>query len=92
MNWLAVAALIAAAPLDGRGKPMKDDLLDQLAGSWRLDRHHRGPRGAQCRAGARAPVPPHPPRKQPYLAYVYLGHDNLSDRYVVHWIDVSAFG
>jgi len=36
MTWTIVAALLAAAPLDGRGKPMKDDLLDQFAGSWKL--------------------------------------------------------
>jgi hypothetical protein len=31
------AALPAAAPpLDGRSRPVQDDLLDQLAGSWKL--------------------------------------------------------
>jgi len=33
---LLLCALLAAAPLDGRGHPVKDDLLDQLAGLWKL--------------------------------------------------------
>ena len=37
MTSMLVAALLAAAPpLDGRGHPVHDDLLDQLAGSWKL--------------------------------------------------------
>ncbi len=36
MTCLLLAALLAAAPLDGCGHPVQDDLLDQLAGSWKL--------------------------------------------------------
>jgi hypothetical protein len=36
MTWMLLAALLAATPLDGRDRPVKDDLLEQLAGSWKL--------------------------------------------------------
>ena len=48
MTWMLLAALLAAAPpLDGRGHPVKDDLLEQLAGSWKLTRTAAGGRPAQ---------------------------------------------
>ena len=36
ISVLFAALLAAAQPLDGRGHPVHDDLLDQLAGSWKL--------------------------------------------------------
>jgi hypothetical protein len=90
MTWLLFASLIAAAPLDGRGHPVKDDLLEQLAGRWKL-------------TGTAAGRPAHNDvvaewvlghqflrirfENGPYQAHVYFGYDNLSDRYVAHWLD-----
>src|SRR5690349_10900284 len=96
MKWMMVATLLAAtrlaaAPLDGRGKPMKDDLLDQLAGAWKLTGTAAG-RQAHNDVFA-AWVLEHQFLRirfenGPYEAHVYLGRDNLSDRYVAHWLDV----
>jgi len=36
ISVLFAMLLAAAPPLDGRGHPVQDDLLDQLAGSWKL--------------------------------------------------------
>ena len=36
MTWMLLAALLAATPLDGRDRPVRDDLLEQLAGPWKL--------------------------------------------------------
>ena len=36
MTRLLLAALLAATPLEGRDRPVRDDLLEQLAGLWKL--------------------------------------------------------
>ena len=93
MTWMLLAALLAAAPpLDGRGHPVKDDLLEQLAGSWKLTGTAAGGRPAQNDVTAEWVLDHQFLRIRfengPYQAHVYLGYDNLSDRYVAHWLDV----
>jgi hypothetical protein len=85
------AVLLAAASLDGRGHPLQDDLLEQLAGSWKLT-------GTAAGRQAHNDVIAEWVREHqflrirfengPYLAHVYLGRENLSDRYLAHWLDV----
>lgn len=102
----AVLTLIAAfaraeAPpaLDGPHRPMSDDLLDNLVGSWSVRGTIQGePAEQRLSAGwvlnhqfvrlefeGVGAVPAGEPR---YQAHVYLGFDNTSERYVAHWIDV----
>ncbi|MBI3448806.1 MAG: DUF1579 family protein [Acidobacteria bacterium] len=82
-------------PLDGRGRIVKDDLLDHLAGKWDLTRKIRG-KSARNSVDAEwvlghqfleihmtdAATPPE------YEAKIFIGYDNASERYVAHWIDV----
>ncbi len=100
---LCAAALPALAedapPLDGAGQIFNDDLLDKLAGSWRLE-------------GTLVGKPAHhtiqadwilnhqflqiheigeidrKTGKPGYEALPMIGYDNTSQRYVAHWIDV----
>ena len=93
---LAPAANLAAQePLDGPHRQFRDDLLDNLVGSWRLTRKIRG---QTVENSVRAEwVLNHqflqihmkdvksPPA---YEAMVFIGYDNTSERYVAHWLDV----
>lgn len=83
------------APLDGPQRPFRDSLFDRLTGTWFMS----GAVGSQpagytlqadwvlnhqflrleMRDTARAPA---------YEAIVFIGRDNLSERYVAHWLDV----
>jgi ketosteroid isomerase-like protein len=89
----------APAPLDGPHRPMDDPLLDRLAGSWRLSGTIQGAPAEQTLEASW--VLNHqflrldyqgvgePPAGEPrYQATVHVGRDNLSERYVVHWLDV----
>lgn len=83
------------APLDGPNHPFADDLLDHLAGTWKATGQMRGqPLNHSIDAGwvlnhqflrfhekdnSRPPA---------YEADAYIGYDNMSERYVIHWIDV----
>lgn len=98
--WVCLSAAPAAhpqtpAPLDGRDQIFHDELLDNLAGDWKLTRKMRG---QTVENSVRAEwVLNHqfllvhmqddsrPPR---YEAMVFIGYDNGSERYVAHWIDV----
>jgi len=98
---LAAARLPAEAPppLDGPHRPFHDALLDNLVGSWSLRGVIQGePAEQHLTAGwvlnhqflrlefeGVGAVSVGEPR---YLAHVYLGYDNTSERYVAHWIDV----
>ena len=99
---IAFAASLGAEappPLDGPHRPMSDDLLDNLAGTWTLRGTIQGkPAEQRLSAGwvlnhqfmrlefeQTGSVPAGEPR---YAAHVYVGYDNTSERYVAHWIDV----
>ncbi|HEX7285509.1 MAG TPA: hypothetical protein VF532_04970, partial [Candidatus Angelobacter sp.] len=85
-------------PLDGPNRPFHDELLDNLQGKWRVTGTIRGkPRELELtaewtlnhqfllvRQRDAAPAGAAPA----YEVHGYIGHDNASDRYVVHWIDI----
>jgi uncharacterized protein DUF1579 len=91
------ASLVAAEnDSDGRDNPFHDALLDNLAGDWHVDRKLGRGRKAENTLHAEW-VLNHQfmllhyrdvatPSK--YEAMVFIGYDNASERYVVHWIDV----
>jgi len=82
------AAQEQTPPSDGRQHTFQDALLDQITGRWKLSG------GTFCRG---AVVLNHrflqvhekdvatPPA---YEANIMIGYDNLSERYVAHWLDV----
>ncbi len=90
-----VLPLQAQEPLDGSKVIFHDDLLDKLAGDWKLTRKISG-RSVENRVKTEwvlnhqfllvhmkdGSVPPG------YEAMVFIGYDNAGDRYVAHWIDV----
>jgi hypothetical protein len=85
-------------PLDGPNRLFHDDLLDNLQGQWTLKGHIAGhPGDAELDATwvlnhqflklhekGKAAIPGRPL----YEADVYIGYDNASERYVIHWIDI----
>src|SRR5579864_3631489 len=85
-------------PQDGPNRPLKDDLLDNLEGQWKLKGTIVGhPGDADLEAGwvlnhqflkihekGTSVIPGRPV----YEADVYVGYDNASERYVIHWIDI----
>jgi Protein of unknown function (DUF1579) len=99
-----VALLLSALPqnkpepLDGPNRVFHDDLLDSLEGRWKVSGtimgrpremelnskwvlNHQFLRVDEKDAAATA-------GKMPYEAQIYIGYDNASERYVVHWIDI----
>jgi len=89
------AAAQQPVPLDGPQRPLQDTLFERLIGTWRMS----GSVGSRqvsyaargdwvlnhqflrlvMRDSAQVPT---------YEAHVYIGRDNLSERYVAHWLDV----
>jgi hypothetical protein len=85
----------AQQPLDGRERILQDQLLDNLAGEWKLTRKFKT-RTVENVAKAEW-VLNHQflllkmkdlSTPTQYEANIYIGYDNASDRYVAHWIDV----
>jgi hypothetical protein len=88
-------SLAAQEPLDGRHRIFQDELLDHLAGDWKLTRKMRG-QTAENTVKAEwvlqhqflrvhmkdVATPPS------YEAMIFIGYDNTSERYVAHWIDI----
>jgi hypothetical protein len=87
-----------APPLDGLKQIFHDELLDQMIGSWNLTGKIVGKiANHSVEAGwvldhqflrihevdARSA-----PEGVKYEAMVFVGYDNASERYVVHWLDV----
>lgn len=85
-------------PLDGPNRPLHDELLDHLQGQWKVTGIVMGaPREMEITAewvlnhqfvrliekDATAT-----PGKLTYEAQIYIGYDNTSERYVVHWLDI----
>lgn len=93
----AAAAPLAAAqePLDGENRIFKDELLENLVGDWKLSRKMFGKLGENTvkvdwvlnhqflRIHMKDVATP-----SQYEAMVFIGYDNMSERYVAHWIDV----
>ena len=81
-------------PLDGSNRIFRDELMDKLVGNWKLTRKIRG-RTVENTVRAEwvlnhqfllvhmkdVAVP------STYEAMVFIGYDNTSERYVVHWLD-----
>jgi len=89
--------------IDGEHCPLQDPFLDNLVGDWDVRgtvvgqqlRHRCDARwvlnhqfmrihfedATRSRRGRKAAEDP------PYEAFVFIGYDNMSERYVVHWID-----
>jgi len=96
---LTLAAFAQNAALDGRGRVVHDDLLDKLAGSWKLTgtiAKQRAEHSVEAewlldhqflRVHEKAMGAPST-ASQPYEAMVFIGYDNASDRYVAHWLDI----
>ena len=95
---LAATSQTKPEPLDGVNRPFHDNLLDHLQGRWKIAGVIVGQKremdltaewvlnhqflflvekDAATGAG-----------KQGYEAHIYIGYDNASDRYVIHWIDI----
>ena len=85
-------------PLDGVNRPFHDQLLDHLEGRWKITGVIVGrPREMDLTAEW---VLNHQflfldekdsttvAGKPGYEAHIYIGYDNASDRYVIHWIDI----
>ncbi len=91
----AAGTVAAQEPLDGPNRIFRDPLLDNLVGDWKLTRKIRG-KSVENTLRAEwvlnhqflrvhmkdAATPP------TYEAMIFVGYDNASERYVVHWIDV----
>ena len=96
---IALGAETPPQPLDGVHRTVKDPLLDRMVGSWDLTGKVMGkPTRNQfsaewvlnhqfLRLHFKAIDPPSN-GQPPYEAFVYVGYDNASDRYVAHWIDI----
>jgi hypothetical protein len=92
---LLVAVLTACAQeaLDGPTHIFHDDLLDHLQGTWKVTGPIRG-HPAEQQVTAEWVLNHqflHVHQKgigSPYEAEIYLGYDNVSERYVAHWIDI----
>jgi len=87
--------------VDGRSRVFNDDLLDKLVGKWKVSGNIVG-RKLEHSAEVKwvlnhqflqvhfldaSPVNPKDPTPK-YEALVYVGYDNMSERYVVFWLDV----
>lgn len=89
--------------IDGRNRPFHDPLLERLVGTWHVRGTVVGrPLEHRCEAEwslnhqflkvhfidvSKGTAGTDRPRV-PYEALVFIGYDNMSERYVVHWIDV----
>lgn len=85
-------------PLDGPNRVFHDELLDNLQGRWKVMGTIRGqPREMELSAEwvlnhqfllVRERDANAMEGKLSYEAQIYIGYDNASERYVVHWIDI----
>ncbi len=101
-TWLLILLLAGSAALSGAQGPTaewRDELVDHMAGTWRLegqvmgrDAHHdvqaEWVLGHQFlriheKTSANAPA-----SEYPYEAFWFIGYDSVSERYVAHLLDV----
>ncbi len=94
-----VAATTLAAGQSGEQAAFQDPLLEHMTGSWSLtgkvlgqEAHHQvtvewvlGHRFLRIHEKTTADAPQ---GEQPYEATVFVGDDPVSERYVVHWLDL----
>ena len=97
MVILLCVSAAASAQQDGRDTILKDPLLDQLAGTWDAPGRVRT-REVKSRVTAQW-VLNHQflelkledtATPSTYEAWIYIGYDFRSERYVVHWLDVTG--
>jgi hypothetical protein len=93
----SLANLVNATPrpVDGPKMILQDELLDELAGDWTITRTMRG---QTSHSAVHAEwVLNHQflfihmtevSKPSQYEAMIYIGYDDTSERYVVHWIDI----
>lgn len=95
MRRLLIALLLCAAPLvaqqDGRETTFKDPLLDALVGRWDATGRVRG-HDVNSRVTAEW-ILNHQFLQltlsdTSYEAWIFIGYDLRSERYVIHWLDV----
>lgn len=94
LTLVVVGFARAQEPLDGPHRTFNDELLENLVGEWKLTRQIRG-RSLENTVTVEwvlnqfLRVHMKDVQKPPqYEAMVFIGYDNTSERYVVHWIDV----
>lgn len=83
-------------PIDDASRPLRDSVLDQMVGHWQVSRVMGGsttPSTADVswvlnHQFIQLHYVPDRSSAQPYEAIVYIGYDNMSERYVAHWIDI----
>ena len=85
-------------PLDGVNRPFHDDLLDHLVGRWKVTGVVVGQKREMDLTAEWAlnhqflfldeKDTTTVPGKPGYEAHIYVGYDNASERYVLHWIDI----
>lgn len=96
--FVLCAVALAQEPLDGPKRPMQDPLLDQMTGSWKLTGRIAGqPADHSIDAEwvlnhqfLRIHEKSNTAAKDgsAYEAIIFVGYDNASERYLVHWIDI----
>ena len=92
---LSATNLAGQEALDGRHRVFRDELLENLVGSWKLTRKIRGQTVENTVKvewvlnhqfiQIHMKDVNNPPA---YEAMVFIGYDNTSERYVAHWLDV----
>ncbi len=83
-------------PIDGANRPLHDSLLDQLVGRWQVSRIMGSATSATTvevswvlnHQFVQLHYVPDRASTQRYEAMVYIGYDNMSERYIVHWLDI----
>ena len=83
-------------PIDGLTRPVRDSMLDQAVGHWQINRMMGGKPSESTVDAAwvlnhqflQLHYVPDRASPQPYEAIAYIGYDNMSERYVVHWLDI----
>jgi Protein of unknown function (DUF1579) len=82
--------------IDGEHTPVKDNLLDRLVGKWKVTGMVAGDEVSQScvvdwvlnHQFLRIHFLDVKKRPPEYEAMVFLGYDNMSERYIIHWLDV----
>ena len=93
----------APVEVDGPGRPFEDSLLDKMVGRWKITGTILGrPIQQDCDVewvlnhqflkvhfvAAEDEKLPGSAKETRYEALVFFGYDNMSERYVAHWLDV----
>lgn len=85
--------------IDGEHRPLQDDFLENLVGKWEITGNVLGQPLTQRGEGVwalnhqflllhfKASDEASGATDPPYEAMVFIGFDNLSERYVAHWLD-----